>query len=358
MATGYIGVVQAHAVPSCPRCGYDQSGEIARWADTAVPPTPGGTRVECGLEFEWIDVLDSSRHTLPGFFEHTPGLVGFFTGAWRTWWWTILPWRFWSKVQMHHKVRPRRLAFWLIALWLLPLTCFVACRGIGRVWCDRVRTVPAFGGAAIYQPPKPAESMQYHALAIGAEMVWPILEAHSVHWTPIGNGGLLLRKQSPAIFHLFSFYGLPSGMYVALAASFMFPSVLLMLPVTRSEAKVNWRHLWRAAIYSLAWLGLGMIMLVPDIVEWLRSVIRVTKQPWPDDFVLLLGQRESQLPLVEMMLSASSSTYIALWLLLWWYIAIDRGFRFRRPFLVWLAAAVPTALAVVIARVLCFGFLL
>ena len=38
----------------CPRCGYDQRGEMAKWADSC-PLTSVCT--ECGLEIDWAELI-------------------------------------------------------------------------------------------------------------------------------------------------------------------------------------------------------------------------------------------------------------------------------------------------------------
>ncbi len=41
--------------PTCPKCGYDQSGEIATW-ESQCPLE--GRCPECGFDFVWADVMD------------------------------------------------------------------------------------------------------------------------------------------------------------------------------------------------------------------------------------------------------------------------------------------------------------
>ena len=46
--------------PSCPCCGYDQSGAIAAWNHAASRSCPlRGTCSECGAELWWGDVFRS-----------------------------------------------------------------------------------------------------------------------------------------------------------------------------------------------------------------------------------------------------------------------------------------------------------
>ena len=100
---------------SCPRCGYDQSGTVATWSHSC--PTRG-TCSECGLEFEWANILNPFRGRLPGLLEHARGMRQTFRWTFTTFGWMLLPHRFWKRVEMHHTIRlwPIALAALLFAL--------------------------------------------------------------------------------------------------------------------------------------------------------------------------------------------------------------------------------------------------
>ena len=59
--------------PICPKCGYDQSGEITTWV-TQCPLE--GTCPECGYALYWSDVVNPSRIRLPWFVEHAESKRG------------------------------------------------------------------------------------------------------------------------------------------------------------------------------------------------------------------------------------------------------------------------------------------
>jgi hypothetical protein len=97
----------------CPRCGYDLTGHIASWNDQC--PIEGQCS-ECGLAFDWANLLNSKLQDLPWLYEHAPH------------WWSprtfaatairaLVPWRFWAHVGLHHRICARRLLLYVV----LPL---------------------------------------------------------------------------------------------------------------------------------------------------------------------------------------------------------------------------------------------
>jgi hypothetical protein len=53
-----IPILDSARRTSCPRCGYDQAGEIARWEVADPPACPlHGQCTECGLGLEWRLVM-------------------------------------------------------------------------------------------------------------------------------------------------------------------------------------------------------------------------------------------------------------------------------------------------------------
>lgn len=127
----------------CPRCAYDLTGHTEGWLETGARafshdgrdtrPTdprssdicPLGSRCpECGLDFFWGDLLNPSRRPLAWLYEHAPH------------WWSArawlettvraaLPWHFWRRVELHHRIVPQRLALWLTIAVLSPLAIAV-----------------------------------------------------------------------------------------------------------------------------------------------------------------------------------------------------------------------------------------
>jgi len=323
--------VRSGILPSCPRCGYDQSGEIARWNDSAAPPTPRGTCVECGLNFEWIDVLDPSRRNLPGFFEHSRGFMNFFASAWQTWSWTVLPWRFWSRVQMHHDVRAKRALCWVLALWA-SVSWIVALETLAIVLHFRSST--AFFG-------RPQPLLQPSDWWIPA---WPFVTYNdeASNWASGLNGdtGMLGWRAWPVIPTII--FGTPVGVWTAVLANLGFAIMLATLPHTRSAAKLRIAHLMRGAGFGFGWLASAMLLL---IVEQFHFGFRV----------LSGGSLVGSVSYLDL-LFADYQWVVLAWIALWWWSAIKIGYRIERWKTVGIAATVPVALAIYVFRVWIFAY--
>jgi len=103
--------------PSCPRCGYVQSGEIATWSEKCPLD---GVRSECGLEFAWANVLNP-RLVLPQWsFEHATNRT---LRAWTaTVYRATIPWKLWSQLRMEYPINWGRLI--LLAIFGAPAAHF------------------------------------------------------------------------------------------------------------------------------------------------------------------------------------------------------------------------------------------
>jgi hypothetical protein len=100
----------------CPRCGYDQRGEVATWSELCPI---NGICAECGLDFEWADVLCPDRNAPAWCVEYVArraiarGCAGTFLRSFR-------PWRFWHRLRLSHPVRPGRLIVYVMMIFVLP----------------------------------------------------------------------------------------------------------------------------------------------------------------------------------------------------------------------------------------------
>ena len=332
-------------VPACPRCGYDQSGEIARWATPqqgdaapatpAAPPTPPtatGRCTECGLEFLWADVLEPERRYLPGFFEHARGVPEMIVWAWRTWWWTIFPSRFWARVRLQHDAHPIRAFLWIPVLWL------------GAWWLVAIQRVifalrwNGWNGATLSS----AISAWHHQ--VWWELAWPIAayNRHSASWVngASGDPGIFQWRTWPVFSPMI--FSVPLGVWSAVLANAGFALMLSVLPHTRAKAKLQPAHIWRGFAFGWSWLGLGMIVLALESATVIAQSLQ-GKRYWTDAY--LLDQ-----------LFAGGSWFVLLWLCEWWRCAIKIGYRIERYRVVWLAAAVPVALAVFVLRTYAFAY--
>lgn len=110
----------------CPRCAYDLTGHVAAWR--AQCPTRGQCS-ECGLEFNWGDVLNAAMRDLPWLYEHAPHWWSL-RRAWGTAFRALFPWSLWGHLELHHRVRPSRLLLWLpliaVSLYLIAASVVAA----------------------------------------------------------------------------------------------------------------------------------------------------------------------------------------------------------------------------------------
>ncbi|MCH8509668.1 MAG: hypothetical protein LAT64_12975, partial [Phycisphaerales bacterium] len=122
-------------IPTCPRCGYDQSGEVAAWTDRCPV---AGTCPECGTEFRWADLFDPARQDFPWLVEHTRSVRRRARRTVPTLVCLALPWVFWSRVNVHARTDARAVAGWLLMLFIalhlfcwLPLSLVLAATDLG-----------------------------------------------------------------------------------------------------------------------------------------------------------------------------------------------------------------------------------
>src|SRR5689334_17306189 len=80
----------------CPRCGYDQRGTIAAWDDWYPL---AGTCAECGLEFSWWEIIHSHKYQ-PKWCVEFVARRRVVRGCWLTLFRSLMPPRFWSRLQM------------------------------------------------------------------------------------------------------------------------------------------------------------------------------------------------------------------------------------------------------------------
>ncbi len=342
------------ASPSCPRCGYDQSGAIASWNHTESLSCPlTGTCSECGLEFHWYDVLFAERLRMPGFYEHGTGLA--FASAWRTLVWTLWPPTFWSRVKLEHPVRWRRALLWLIVL-LVP---FQAAHIMFDAWSQmRIQAaaaaaasatpIPGLSGTVTFiQPP-------WQAGVIGRWLT-PVLSTMDLRYQFVRQG----PSGASALPAADPFFGVRSGWhewpYFAMPTlwfSFSLPIMLMLLPQTRKLAKIQRSHVFRAWAYSMSWVAVLALLRFAD-QAWAVGITTFSKPPpsgiygagWP-------WSNPYREPVILPFLAEHSfltALVISVWLAWWWRTTVGRGFRVDRPTIVLIAMLVPALLVMTIS---------
>jgi hypothetical protein len=306
--------------PSCPRCGYDLSGDVASWnGDESYLCPMEGRCSECGLEFEWADIFNPFRRRVAGFIEHEER--GLYWAAWRTWLLAMRPKRFWTVVKIEFEPRVGRMLLWLVmlvmSLWVIgPLICNAV-----ELWLQLTTPLPGNPFSAL-QP----------------WVQWLITQ----EYMPTGPPRYVLDIRST-----------PGFVLGPLAASFIVPLVLLCLPVTRRLAKVRVAHVARAAVYGLAWL---MPMLLFKSIEQIGQAI--TWIAW-----IRMGGRVAGRPPMPVELYNEAYRFVRhywiLWLLFvlawvgaWWWFALGTGWRLREYGTVMRALVITGVLAAAVAILL------
>ena len=234
---------------NCPRCGYDLRGAMAMWRE-ACPLR--GTCVECGLDFEWAELLspafDMPRWCVEGPHEF-PSLPRRVAGTLAQ---SLAPWRFWSRLRMSHVGRWGRVAGYLARIAVALYLAFALAHG-ASTWSHWHGTAAAPGivvtadgwivfGQAVTQPLANTEvGIFVSAWGSGRYATpWEIF----CHLWPVT---LLLPAATALIMHL--------GCTVAYGA----------LPTTRRQCKVRWSHIVRVALY-------GLVLAVPAVILTLLAV--------------------------------------------------------------------------------------
>jgi len=248
---------------ACPRCGYDQRGVIDSWTE-ACPLT--GTCAECGLAFEWAELLGPTRRLPSWCVEYGLGTRSFLARWCRTLQMVQWPWTFWSTLRISHEARWGRVAVCLLLTAVALLLAFDVCYGVFLAGYAHQPTnlAPAFG--IVYTPASWSEILTAAAVP-GADIV--IL---TTPWT-VHTSGQLFQDY---------WMGLITPLVLALAHQMLCPAGFLLLPQSRRIAKVRWSHVFRITAYGallplpllvLTWVkgalwGIGFWQPIPSLTVW------------------------------------------------------------------------------------------
>lgn len=236
--------------PSCPRCGYDQSGEAATWASSCPV---NGTCPECGHGFAWADLFDPSRQEIAWSVESgetrlarlrkTPAM------AVRM----VLPWIYWKRVGVDMPLRMGRLWSWFVwvAVVLQAAAWPIVFLGLGLVtlgnWPVKlsdvgdvfeVLTFQELAGLAV-------DGFGFPFVGVGPDWSGPWLSLNLLQM----GAGLVLRFMI--------------GMCVVWCL------VLFAIPATRRLAKLRPGHVARSALLQLSSvILLYMLIRIGLVVEY------------------------------------------------------------------------------------------
>jgi hypothetical protein len=268
--------------PTCPRCGYDQSGAVALWTDQC--PTHGRCP-ECGTDFAWADLFNPARKDLRWLVEHTGNPLRQVARTGPTLARMALPWVFWARVDVGKRASPPNLLVWLLVLaagshllaWV-PVSL-----GLMLVWYGvRVREISTvigqYGWNAIQGP-----------AATG--LLWPV--AYFERGVP--------RMGSPFTEYLgdrLLMWTLPLGY------GLVWFVILGCLPVTRRIAKVRIAHVARGLL-----LCGGVLILCLQLTRVLYLFESAHVGAGYAVFFLFYA--------------------VCLWTVLWWACAVWKGWAIR-----------------------------
>ncbi len=304
----------------CPRCGYDLRGQVVASHPHPQPLSTGergeasGTCSVGGLSLEWKDVTDPLRNGPRWSIEYEPQRSRLFLAAIRTWLRMLWPWRFWSRLQMHHEPRWRRIGL----MYLFALIPFVVLyvvfqtsvaifvryrenqylnqfmvsipRQIGN-WNTYLNSLPPSWSAIERQNEiarVKARIAQLNACigqSYSIDVPYHIVIVRSI-FTPLSQRSPGSINYPPAIgaspypppadwrqltANIFGgnrwwtigdlgieylMLGVPIG-----AVCGVFPASMVLLPISRKRAKVRWEHIWRITAYS------GVLFLLATLLS-------------------------------------------------------------------------------------------
>lgn len=277
----------------CPRCDYDLSGETSRW-ESQCPVR--GVCPECGLDFAWTHVCVPERWVLRGFVEQAKGVRQLFRWSWRTWSWTVLPWRFWSRVQMHHKVGVRKLLFWFAIVVVLP-----------HVLLSSMVTV---------------------------EEVLAGVHTRTSGWAWLNNiSEILVELQGPwagVPVARWTYSEWPAQGTWLLVGVFGLPILLGLMPISLRRARVHPLHILRASVYSMA---------IPGMFYAMHGLSRFVFGCMVN-FTTYNAARWNAVSRFNESLYQAFFVFAGPWLALWWLLTLTRGWKLRHGWAVWLAIVV------------------
>ncbi len=292
--------------PFCPRCGYDMTAMCPSTAASPDALQQTGTCSECGLSFTWQSLFDIKAAILPKFVEHSKGFFATIFAAWRTWLWAIIPEILWRKATLDRPVRINRAFLWMLII----------------IVGSRLAEVVLVAACSLYD--------NLATLGLPPSIL------------------LLLDSLTYAYklrYNMRSWYALPPivafMLYFSIAAGAMF----FLLPFTRAQAKIRCVLVIRVAIYSLAPLAVWNIILLLDMLRAVLDINGVFSGITSSSLPVRITQSVQDFADFFKPYAIHMYLGITLWQFWYWYAAIHRGLRIKRPLVVTLSIVIVAALA-------------
>jgi len=241
--------------PKCPRCGYDLRGLAQQWRESC--PLDGRCS-ECGLTFEWADVLSPKRIVPKWFVEYSQSISGFVGRTFATLMRSLRPATFWREVQMWYSVRWPLLVAYLLLCALIPYFILGAANAILYGWnCWR------HGGLYVHAWSQTPFSIVHFILTFVI---------------PYGRFAAIDLPRPDEMF----FLAFPFAVYL-----FLCPIGFNALPISRKTAKVRWAHIIRISVLGIAYFPfiamlavLGSFMVVAGSIEFVYAGELIVDCAW------------------------------------------------------------------------------
>lgn len=253
------GSTHGPITPHCPRCGYDQSGEVSTWTDRC--PTRG-TCPECGTRFDWADLFNPSRQDILWLIDHARGLSDARRRTPRTLYRMAWPPAFWRGVPVTARVRPWVLAVWcLILLLALHALTTAANYSAHSSWLGMWFGAGGGGGAVAWE---------LRGISLRLALLDSLFETE-----PSVTGGRTFRM---ALFTTGGVLDFRPPLWAAAAAGVtgIWICILTVVPVTRRAAALRSAHIARAAI-----LGLFAACLIVELHRATNAASILWRTPAP-----------------------------------------------------------------------------
>ncbi len=237
---------------TCPRCGYDQSGEIARWTDSCPVE---GLCTECGLRFGWFDVYFPTRR-LAATFENAERRLA---RAWvRTVHDSIATPRLFKRLKMHHPIAVGRLMVYAAILCAVPsllnLVCTLNADVLNVAWGWFLIDF-GWGG--------PHRTMYVESI-VQKYIPWsikrdPFLERIVLALVPVIEPSMATRRDH-------TLYPVDGVLFIAMWFLFT-PLCFPILRQTLRRVRVRVAHIGRLGVYAAT--GLVLAVSLQILLDWL-----------------------------------------------------------------------------------------
>jgi len=257
---------------------------------------------------------------LRGLYEHSTrlGLRAFF----KTILWSINPVRFWRLVQMHHRIRPRRLYLFLFVLLATPWFTAAVIRTASTYLVDH----NARGSAG--------SSITAWDYANG--WMFPFFSYVSPRFGLAGGPGWFWQ-----------FWRAP--WMTGAAVSIAFPFLLLIVAKTRRQHKLHPKHVVRAGVYGTMWLFPFFWFVVVQSAVSLGLIVEllINGRSPGNTWVDVLGLWDA----VRFVNNHDKTWCVVLlfWQLLWWWSFMKFYAKFDNPTHSFAILAIPAVLVAILA---------